>query len=137
MRNPTLNWNARKVFSIVIIKNYLIIILFSKITFEFLVRNMTKISEKIKWNWTHIKKYITHLLRIIRSTIFSVVMVLHESSNLNLPKRLGTAYGLTPFVSFFKVVIPWHTKSTRKCFIKSKVTEYGAPITTSETYLKN
>lgn len=71
---------------------------------------------------------------IMRSTIFSVVILFPESTVTNLFIDFGIKYGSSPFMSIFTGVFPWHTTSTWKCFIKSVVTLYGAPITTSETY---
>lgn len=73
---------------------------------------------------------------MILSTIFSVVISLPLSSNLNLFCFLGSAYGSEPSSQGIIGVCPWHTIETLKCSIRSLVTAYGAPITTSLTYCK-
>lgn len=76
----------------------------------------------------------SYRLSMIRVIICWVDIGFPLSICWNLPKTFGTSYGSLPSTSGSNGVWPWTTNETLKWLIKSLVTAYGAPITTSSTY---
>ena len=81
---------------------------------------------------------LADLFRVLENNKLIIKNWIRNQNEMNIKKKdklYLTPYGSVPSTSGQTSVLPWTTKSTLKWSMSSLVTLYGAPITTSSTYL--